>query len=182
MRKEAEDGNPDAQMRLALSYLTGKGAARDDAQAQAWIDKAAALGHVDANLFDGYRKLAAGRFADAAPRLQAALARLDDGRYEALALYQARVAVGQQASGAEELTARFARFDKQAWPGPVAEFYLGRMDRARLEALASEDAKFARTRRCEAWDLMAGLHRAQGNASAADALKAAWNDSCATPP
>jgi hypothetical protein len=29
---------------------------------------------------------------------------------------------------------------------------------------------------------MAGLHRAQGNASAADALKAAWNDSCATPP
>jgi hypothetical protein len=56
MRKEAEDGNPDAQMRLALSYLSGKGAPRDDALAQAWLDKAAALGHLDANLFDGYRR------------------------------------------------------------------------------------------------------------------------------
>jgi hypothetical protein len=29
---------------------------------------------------------------------------------------------------------------------------------------------------------MAGLHRAQGNASAADALKTTWNGNCATPP
>jgi predicted aspartyl protease len=182
VRKEADEGNPDAQMRLALSYLSGKGTARDDAQAQAWIDKAAALNHLDANLFDGYRKLTAGRFADAAPRLQAALARLDDGRYEALALYQARVGAGQQTAGADELAARFARFDTQAWPGPVAEFFLGRIDRARLETLASTDAKSARTQRCEALDLMAGLHRAQGDLSAADALKATWNDACAPSP
>jgi clan AA aspartic protease (TIGR02281 family) len=182
MRKEAENGNPDAQMRLAQHYLYGKGVARDEAQAQAWLDKAAALGHLDANLTDGYRKLNAGRYADAASRLQTVLAKTDDGRFEALALYRARVGSGQQALGAEELAARFARFDKQAWPGPVAEYFLGHIDATRLQALAAADPDFARERGCDALDEMTGLHLAQGNAAAAEPFKAAWNKSCAAAP
>jgi predicted aspartyl protease len=182
MRKEAENGNPDAQMRLAWHYLHGKGVARDEAQAQVWLDKAAALGHLDANLTDGYRKLNAGRYADAAPRLQAALAKTDDGRFEALALYRARVGSGQKALGAEELAARFARFDKQAWPAPIAEYFLGHIDGARLQALAAADADFARERGCDALDEMTGLYLAQGNAAGAEPFKAAWNKSCATAP
>lgn len=180
MRTEADNGNPDAQMKLAMLYLNGMGVARDEVQAQAWIDKAATLGHRNANLLDGYRKLKAGRYADAAARLQAGLAGLEDGRYEALALYQARVAGGQRALGAEELATRFARFDKQAWPGPVAEFYLGHIDAARLKALAAADKDFARSRGCEALDLMAALYLVQGNTAAADPLKTTWNETCAT--
>ncbi|MCS0583506.1 retroviral-like aspartic protease family protein [Massilia pinisoli] len=182
MRKEAENGNPDAQMRLARHYLHGKGVARDEVQAQVWLDKAAALGHVEANLTDGYRKLKAERYADAASRLQAVLAKTDDGRFEALALYRARVGSGQQALGAEELAARFARFDKAAWPAPIAEYFLGHIDGTRLQALAAADADFARERGCDALDEMTGLHLAQGNAAAAEPFKAAWNKSCATAP
>lgn len=182
MRKEAENSNPDAQMRLAQHYLYGKGVARDEAQAQVWLDKAAALGHLDANLTDGYRKLNAGRYADAAVRLQAVLAKTDDGRFDALALYRARVGSGQQALGAEELVARFARFDKQAWPAPIAEYFLGHIDGARLQALAAADADFARERGCDALDEMTGLYLAQGNATAAEPFKAAWNKSCAPTP
>jgi clan AA aspartic protease (TIGR02281 family) len=182
MRKEAENGNPDAQMRLARHYLHGKGVARDETQAQVWLDKAAALGHVDANLTDGYRKLKAGRYADAAPRLHAALAKTDDGRFEALALYRARVGSGQQALGAEELAARFGRFAKEAWPAPIAEYFLGHIDGTRLQALAAADADFARERGCDALDEMAGLYLAQGNTAGAEPFKGAWNKSCATAP
>jgi predicted aspartyl protease len=182
MRKEAENGNPDAQMRLARHYLYGTGTARDEAQAQVWLDKAAALGHRDANLIDGYRKLHAGRYADAASRLQALLAKTDDGRYEALALYRARVGSGKQALGAEELATRFARFSKEAWPAPIAEYFLGHIDGTRLQALAAADADFARERGCDALDEMAGLYLAQGNTAGAEPFKAAWNKSCASAP
>jgi predicted aspartyl protease len=182
MRKEAENGNPDAQMRLARHYLYGTGTARDEAQAQVWLDKAAALGHRDANLIDGYRKLHAGRYADAASRLQALLAKTDDGRYEALALYRARVGSGKQALGAEELAARFGRFAKEACPAPIAEYFLGHIDGTRLQALAAADADFARERGCDALDEMAGLYLAQGNTAGAEPFKAAWNKSCASAP
>jgi hypothetical protein len=181
MRKEAEDGNPDAQMRLAWAYLRGVGVTKDAAQAQAWIEKAAACGHVHANLMEGARLLKAGRYPEAMQRLEAALAKIDDGRYEALDMYQARVGSGQQEFGAQELAQRFGRFDRTAWPGPIADFYLGRIDEAALRTRAGADPQFARDRTCDVTVYMTGLARVQGKAAQADALADSATRACAAP-
>lgn len=178
MRKEAENGNPDAEMALGMRYLHGNGVPRDEAQGQAWIDKALAHGHVQGNLDLAYRLLKERRYADAAPHLAVALAQMPDGRYEALDLYSARVGGGQQVLGAQELAQRFGNYQKQAWPGPIAELYLGRIDLAAARRQAAAEPKFAHARDCEITEFMATLSRARGDTAQADALNADWLKSC----
>jgi hypothetical protein len=46
MRRAAENGDGEAQLRLALMYESGLGGGRDDAEAQRWYLKAGGNGHV----------------------------------------------------------------------------------------------------------------------------------------
>jgi len=48
LRKEAEQGNAEAQFKLGNSYFTGQGEKQDDAKAAEWFGKAAAQGHAEA--------------------------------------------------------------------------------------------------------------------------------------
>lgn len=179
VRREAAGGNPDAQMELANRYFNGKGVAKDEAEGQAWLDKAVALGDAHANTIDGYRQLERKRYPEAAARLAVALANEPDGRYHALTLYLARLRSNQRELGAQELSTRFARYTDEAWPGPIARFYLGRIDIETARAQARLEPKFARQRGCEVDEYLADLYRAEGKDAAAEPVQQAWDKRCA---
>lgn len=176
--KEAEGGNPDAQLLMADLYAAGQGVAKDPAQAAAWLARSAAAGHPQAKLALGRKLYAEKRYADAALQLRQALDKLPAERFGALDLYLARLRTGEADVGKRELEATFARSDKDAWPSPVADFYLGRIDAAALLGKAGTDAKQAKARTCVATDWMHSLYEATGNQAQADAARASLQANC----
>ena len=181
MRAEAEGGNPDAQFTVAMMYGSGRGVARDAAQAAAWLDKAAAGGEPHANLLLGRRRLQAGHASEAIPKLRAGLALLPAERYGPLWLYTARMRNGEPDLARSELQASIKK-QEDDWPRPIAEFYLGKLDAAGLLDAAGKDAKLARARSCQANGYMAEWHGAQGDQARADALMATVRAHCGAAP
>ena len=161
IQKEADAGNPDAQLRLAEIYQAGKGVPRDPALSAQWLDKAAAAGHPRARLAQARLEMQQGRFADAAGKLKFALDQLPAERYGALWLYLARLRTGAQDAGRKELEATFARTEDDAWPKPIADYYLGRIDDAELLARARKNESRAAVLACEAGRFAAELRAAQ---------------------
>jgi clan AA aspartic protease (TIGR02281 family) len=181
MRAEAEAGNPDAQFTVAMMYGSGRGVARDTAQADAWLDKAAAGGEPHANLMLGRRRLQAGQASEAIPKLRAGLALLPAERYGPLWLYTARVRNGEPALAKSELEASVKK-QEDDWPRPIAEFYLGKLDAAGLLDAAGKDAKLAKGRSCQANGYMAEWHRARGDTAQAESLMATVRAHCGAAP
>ena len=175
VQQEADGGNPDAQLVLSRLYDAGKGVPKNPGLAAAWRDKAAAQGHPQANLQVGYVMLRSGRYAEAIARLEPALRQLPAERHGALLLYLARLRSGEQDLGRRELAAAFARSEDNAWPGPVADLYLGRIDAAALLARARRDDERAAAQSCQAGHYIAALQAMQ----AGQALPAAPAESCA---
>jgi predicted aspartyl protease len=155
VQKEADEGNPDAQMVVALSYQTGKGVPKDPQRAAAWLNKAAAQGHPQANLALGRELMLAGRFGDAIARIKPALDKLPAERYGALWLYLARLRAGERDTAGPELQATFARSEDNAWPGPIADYYLSRIDAAALLSAAGRNDERAAVQTCQAKRYMA---------------------------
>jgi predicted aspartyl protease len=172
---EAEAGNPDAQVLLSNAYLHGRGVTKDSAKAQAWLDKALAQGSPRAALAEGERLLGAGRAPEAAARLRAGLDQLPAERFGALSLYLARVQSGQGELGKSELEARFPWGKSKLWPGPVADFYLGRTDAATLMDTA---AKQSQQLSCSAARFIGELYRAKGDDARAHATVASQDAHC----
>jgi lipoprotein NlpI len=108
----------------------------------------------------------AGRFGDAAARIKPALDKLPAERYGALWLYLVRLRTGERETGERELQATFARNEDQAWPSPVAEYYLGRIDAAALLSAAGKNAESASLRACQAQRWIAEREAAQAGAAA----------------
>jgi predicted aspartyl protease len=175
VQKEADDGNPDAQMVVALHYRTGNGVPKNRLLADDWLNKAAAQGHPQAKLTLGRELMYAGRHADAVAHLKPALDKLPAERYGALWLYLERLRTGEQEQGRRELEATFARSEDNAWPGPIGDYYLGRIDAAALQKRASRDEEHAAVRSCQAGRYIAELQAAQ----AGQALPAAPAQACA---
>jgi predicted aspartyl protease len=174
IRQEAEGGNADAQYVLATSYSAGDTAAQD--QGQAWLDKAASNGSPYANLALGRQMLRAGRYAEAVERLKPALDKLPAERFGALLLYLARLrGGGDPATARSELEATFAR-SEGAWPAPIGDFYLGRIDAGKLLSIAGKDRDLSRSRTCDAHTWLAEWHEAHAQQDQA----AAWKDSAQT--
>jgi clan AA aspartic protease (TIGR02281 family) len=134
LQQEADAGNGDAQMMVASMHGRGHGVPLDKVQAHAWVDKAAAGGHPRANLMVGARLVKEGRYAEAAVRIRQALDRLPADRSGALLLYTARMHNGDTALARRELEATFSH-DTDEWPGPLADFYLGKIDEDKLMQL-----------------------------------------------
>lgn len=149
MQKEADSGNGDAQMLLAGMYMYGQGVPADTARASELVAKADAAGHPRAAMAMAYGLMEQGRHAEAAKRLRHALDRLPGDRLGALRLYQARMHSGETALAKRELAASFKR-ESADWPGPIADFYLGKFDEERLLKLAQEDPLRAAERACQA--------------------------------
>jgi predicted aspartyl protease len=176
--QEAETGNPDAQLTLAEIYRSGRGVPKDMKQADAWLEKAAASGHPQANLRYGSMLMAQHRYADAATRLRDALDKLPAERYGALWLYTTRLHTGAPELARRELEAAFAHDERDEWPAPIADFYLGRIDAAALLDAAGKDKKQSKARSCIATSFMGGLYDAQGNRSQAEAMHASLQAHC----
>jgi clan AA aspartic protease (TIGR02281 family) len=181
VRAEAEGGSPDGQYALALAYANGNGVERDPVQARSWLEKSAAGGQPHAQLWLGRQQLQAGQAAAAIPLLRAGLDQLPAERVGPLWLWLARVRNGEAALAQTELRANLDKRHESAWPDPVAEFYLGKLDAARLLAEAGKDTASAHARTCMADEYMAEWHAAQGQQAQADALRATHQAQCAPP-
>jgi len=166
IQKEADEGNPDAQMVVAQYYRAGKGVPKDPQRAAAWLNKAAAQGHPQANLALGRELMLAGRFEDAITRIKPALDKLPAERYGALWLYLARLRAGAREAGERELQATFTRSEDNAWPGPIADYYLGRIDAAELLSAAGRNDQRAAVQTCQAKRYMAEREAAQAGTAA----------------
>ncbi|MGZ5202692.1 MAG: retroviral-like aspartic protease family protein [Telluria sp.] len=178
---EAESGNPDAQLVMAGFYASGQGVPKDAAVAESWLDKAAASGNPRANLQLGRKLMAQHRYKDAATRLRDALDKLPAERTGALWLYLSRIQSGQSDLGKQELEKAFARSERDEWPRPLADFFLGRIDEAHLLAAAADDPAFAKFRTCSATGYMVEFYDARAEKDKADAARAAWRAQCARP-
>lgn len=178
MRAEAEDGNADAQYALARMYGSGRGVDRDAGQAEAWLDKAARSGQPHAGLALGRRAQRAGRPDEAIPLLRKALDQLPAERYGPLWLYNARVQQGDAGLARTELQASLDKQHQDDWPRPLARFYLGKIDAARVLEEAADEKALALRRGCEARRYMAEWHAARGEQAKADALLAGAGEGC----
>lgn len=180
--QEAESGNADAQLVLSNIYRAGAGVPRDAKQADAWLEKAAATGHPQANLQYGRMLMGQRRYADAVARLRQALDKLPAERYGALWLYTARLHAGQTELAKGELESAFARDDRDEWPGPIADFYLGKIDAAALLDAAGKDRKQARPRTCTAAGFMGRLYEARGDQAQVEAMRVSLRANCGPAP
>jgi TPR repeat protein len=178
MQQEAEAGNADAQYVLSTLTGAGRGTARDAAQAEAWLQKAALQGQPHAKLALGRRAVQAGDAASAIPQLRAALDALPAERYGPLWLYLARLRNGEAELARTELAAHLKAQQDDDWPTPIAQFYLGKWDAARLLQEAGADKQTARNRGCQAERYIAEWHAARGDADRAAAMKAAMAGRC----
>jgi predicted aspartyl protease len=183
IRTEADAGNADAQLALSNAYRRGKLVPRDDALAAQWLEKAALGGSPHALLRSGRALMGRGEPADlplAATRLRAALDQLPAEREGALWLYIARVRAGQPELAKQELTATFARSERDEWPKPISDFYLGTLTLEKLLAQAADDRSKGRKRHCEAVAAVAEWQLAHGQPEQARMLKTGAGAACAT--
>lgn len=138
MRQEAEAGNADAWYTMATMTDSERSATRDPKLAAGYLERAAALGHREANLSLGVPLLVRGKPEQAAVRFRAALGEGTTGRNGALWLYLAQRRSGDPQAGAE-LAARFE--GHKDWPRPVVDYFLGKIDSGRMVAEASTPAR-----------------------------------------
>jgi predicted aspartyl protease len=178
MQQEADGGNADAQFTLASMYSSGHGVARDQKLASAWLEKAAGAGQPNASLNLGRQQMLAGKIDDAIPKLRAALDQLPAERFGPLWLYNARVRKGEAELAKTELEASLKKQRNDDWPQPIAEFFLGKLDAARLLDIAAKDSKTAHARTCMANAYMREWHAARDEKPQSDALLAALHAHC----
>jgi clan AA aspartic protease (TIGR02281 family) len=181
IQQEAEAGNSDAQMVLGQIYSMGRGVARDRTLGASWLEKAARAGNPQANIVTGRELMAKGFPEDGAARLRSALDKLPSERLAALWLYLARVHSKQPELAKTELAAAFARNKDNAWPGPIADFYLGKITEEALLKQAAAEAATAPARSCQSLVEMVEWHRAHGNHERAQALIAQRRAACPAP-
>jgi len=178
LQAEADGGNADAQMALASAYGNGTRVPRDDAAADSWLEKAAVNGSPRALLLSGRDKMHKGDYLGALPRLRAGLDKLPSDRTAALWLYLARVRTGQEALAATELAGAFARSERDEWPLPIADFYLGKTSSEKLLRVAGDDSVQSKVRSCHALKMMIEWHRAHGQDGQAAPLEARGAATC----
>lgn len=171
LRQEADGGNPDAMFALAARLIaldnaagsaTGSDAQRGQ-QALALLERAAALHHRPALLGLAALEGRLGRFNESVALYARAAALQQDDRRTWLMLYLARLNAGTAGAADIELTQRLAQDKTRAWPAPVGDYYLGRIDAAALLKTAAADSALAAWRSCDAKDFMAQLAQVKGD-------------------
>jgi clan AA aspartic protease (TIGR02281 family) len=182
IQQEAEAGNSDAQMVLSQMVNMGHGVAQDRALGASWLEKAARGGNPQANIATGHELLRKGFPEDGAARLRSALDKLPSNRTAALWLYLARVRSKQPDLAKTELAANFARNEDNAWPGPIADFYLGKITEEALLKQAGADAAQAKGRTCQSVFAMTEWYQAHGNQERVEALIPQRKAACPAPP
>lgn len=138
MRQEAEAGNADAWYTMAGMAVSERSKNKDPAAAAGYMERAAALGHREANLSLGVRMLVQGKPEQAATHLRASLGEGHTGRNGALWLYLAQLRAGDPQARAE-LEQRLK--EGKDWPRPVVDYFTGKIDAAKLLAASDTSAR-----------------------------------------
>jgi hypothetical protein len=129
------------------------------------------------NMLDPYDEYHAGRYAEAARALAELAKPLPDNYTPCFFYFLALHRSGRPDDARGYLNSITGAFPVQKWPGPVVQFYAGRLPEAEvLTAAASADPKTDREQRCEAYYylgmaylLKLGDVRAEGQAAASKA-------------
>jgi hypothetical protein len=179
LQREADEGNPHAQLELAGKYSDGDDVEVNPAKQREWLQKAAGSGLARAQWLLAEDMAAQGKPGEAAARIRQVLDKAPNERSGALALYRARVASGDAELGKRELEQAVAGWDR-AWPTPIAEYYLGHIDGTALLARATEK-KPDHFHKCEAQFAMGALLSMQGKKDQAKALADAQSTYCSYP-
>ena len=182
LQREADGGNRDAQYSIALRYANGKLVPRDLAKALTLLEQAAAQEHRPALLALASQRIAARRYADGVALYQRAVLARPDDRRAWLQLYLAQVRAGEQAQALAALGQRLAADSKHAWPAPVGDFFIGRLDGPGLLAAAAREEALAQPRTCEARRFMQQFAGAQGDDALAKSMAPAVAEACKAPP
>src|SRR5450830_96755 len=167
LQREADGGNADAQYAVAARYAAGKLVGRDPDKALALLELAAAQNHRPALLSLADQRMRAKRYTDGA------------ALYRRAVLAQLRA--GETAQAATELDQRLAADIKHAWPAPVGDYFLGRLDAPALLAAAGKEEALAAPRRCESQRFMLLLAGAKGDEAQVKALAPAVTAACKAP-
>jgi predicted aspartyl protease len=178
LQREADEGNPDAEILLAAAYGVGKVATKDPVAANRWFARAAKHGNQRAQLALGRRLMLQGHDAAAALHLRAVLDQSPNDALVALWLYITRLRTNQAALGRQELIAAFKPID--GWPAPVAKYFLGYIDAEALFAQAAQARanapEVARLRACLSAGSVSDLLAAQGKQADSNGVRAAHAD------
>lgn len=167
LQREVDGGNAHAMLALAQRYAEGRLAPLDTAKAVALIERAASSGNRRAVLALAELRMRYKRPQEAVALYRSALAGRNDNLRSGLMLYLARLAAGEQAAGAEELSARLAADSKHAWPAQAGDYVLGRIDSAALRAAAVKDAgDLAADQACQAETFIGWLAMVRDGAEA----------------
>lgn len=159
IQREADSGNPDAQLTLAAMYGSGRGVARDAVKATEWLDKSAGQFHIPALLQKSRSLRAANKAADAVVRVRGGLEKHPNVPALAFELFLAQTQAGEREAAARDL----APYAVKPWPGPIASYLLGKIDAAKLMDEARDEDSQAQARSCEAGGYMADMHRVMGD-------------------
>jgi predicted aspartyl protease len=181
LQREADGGNADAQFSLAMRYASGTLVPRNSVKALALLDQAAAQEHRESILALARQRMATKRYADAAALYNRAVVARPADRRTWLQLYLARLRAGEVQQAGAELGQRLASDPKHAWPAPVGEYFLGRLDGPALLAAAGQEEALAAPRRCEAQRFMQQHAAARGDDALAKSMAAAVTQACKAP-
>lgn len=168
--REAEAGNPDAQV---LMGLREENIQHHDA-ARAWIAKAAAQKHPRANQILAFQALEAGHYAQAEQHLRVTLAAQPRNASAALLMYVAQAPRDLQAAS-KGLQDFLAAAPREEWLRPVAAFYLGQAsERDALKAAGTDEDRL-----CTVHNLVARWYDVNQDAAHAAAVRTAGQPACA---
>src|SRR5450830_60685 len=181
LQREADGGNADAQYAVAARYAAGKLVGRDPDKALALLELAAAQNHRPALLSLADQRMRAKRYTDGAALYRRAVLAQPGDRRTWLMLYLAQLRAGETAQAAAELDQRLAADTKHAWPAPVGDYFLGRLDAPALLAAAGKEEALAAPRRCESQRFMLLLAGAKGDEVQVKALAPAVTAACKAP-
>jgi hypothetical protein len=118
------------------------------------------------------------RYADGAALYRRAVLAQADDRRTWLLLYLAQLRAGEGAQAAADLDKRLAADTKHAWPAPVGDYFLGRLDGPALLAAAGKDDALARPRRCDSQRFILMLASAKADEAQFKALAPAAAEAC----
>ena len=181
VQQEADSGNPDAAYLLAATYRAGSKVARDEAQANAWLGKAAGANHVGALLEVSRRLRAANQAPQAVLHMRAAVAALPAEPYLAFELFLAQTQAGEREAAKLDL-ARLTTPAGKGWPAPIADYYLGRLDEAALFKAARDDDNQAQARACQAGASISQLYTVLGDPARAKQVRESVLGDCRRTP
>jgi len=173
---EAENGNADAQFRMAATRSGNE--EQDKIASAAWLRKAAAAGNVKAIILVAEETFTQGKFDDSAKAFRQLFALQTPTLNQSIRLYVAAARSGSRQAAMEELQALRPRIKTDFWGSYLLDYHLDKISQRLLFKEAVDVKGLAEERMCEA-NFQAGQNELiAGRKEAARPFLEAARDQC----